>query len=847
MLPDKKERDEPQGFDMRNDETSTKRETTSDVGEGASTSTLPVIEGFKLIRVIGQGGMGIVYEAIDDTLQRSVAIKTLPSAMVTEDVVERLEREAKLQAILDHPNIVRLLDYGSTPLNHREVPYLVMEYVDGNNLSKHVEGAKLTYIQIAELLAKLADALALCHSRGVMHRDLKPGNILIGSDGEPKLTDFGLGKLFEDRTRLTKTGIIMGTPAYMSPEQAGGVVKYIGPSADIYALGAILYELLCGTPPFDDSDPLQSVVKILTHPPVSLRTGNPGIPVELDAIALKCLEKNPKHRYSTASELQQDLARFLQHQPILARPTPLRRRTWLWVLRNPTLTSIAAFLTMALLFGFIGIWLHISQLNEEIRRSNRLIEHGRSLSHWLLDEFSNDLDSPEGITFVSNQLADRTQTYLDQLLVEAPGDVELVKELAFAYSRLAEIQGLADGSSLGKISAALDNLAKAEQLVDTLVKKGVPGIERVRIDIALQKMALAIRDEKYQAARDEILNIRELLEKFDSGDGSRKLAIDLDIYVNQFELGFAEGDRNEMRRCLELLQQAQTTLANNFPEEYEANMLAQVYVSKSQERFYEATSDAGKLPGLLAKSRAAIEQLVAKHPSQRGVSFLANIDNKLGDTFFRKSDFSTAIKHYRSALEIWLDFEKRDRLNTVVLQNVAMMNQNIGECLIAMNQFDDAAIAMEDAEQAYQNWIRKTELKPTETQAYLFFLGSKSRLSILTGDVIAARAENDRKLAGFRQLKSTAPNRRAIGDALVFRTLIEIVGIEQLLAEGEGPATEGWPEKLQFVRKCQSAAREHFELMKKESLGSNAIDSQLKVIESLDKTLDPWEAMTNQQ
>ncbi|MEL7500144.1 MAG: serine/threonine-protein kinase [Planctomycetota bacterium] len=843
MSPKKKENLEPIKLN-HNVETSTQKKTATGASKRDGTSTFPEIEGFSLTRVIGQGGMGIVFEALDESLQRSVAIKTLSSTMVNKDVVERLDREAKLQAILDHPHIVRLLDYGWTTQNHREVPYLVMEYVDGDNLRDHIENSNLTYVQIAELLAKLADALALCHSRGVVHRDLKPGNVLIAVDGEPKLTDFGLGRLFEERSRLTKTGNIMGTPAYMSPEQAGGAVKNIGPAADIYALGAILYELLGGEPPFEDVDPLQTVVQILTHPPASLRATKPEVPTELEAIALECLEKQPKHRYATASGLAEDLRRFLRHQPITARPTPLRRRAWLWVRRNPLLSSIAAFLSMTVVIGLVGAWLHVQQLNDEIRRSKRIIEHGRSMSHWLLDDFSNDLDSPEGITFISNQLADRTQTYLDSLLVESPGDVELAKELAFAYSRLAELQGLADGSSLGQTSTALENLAKAEQLVETLIKQNVSGIERVRIDIAAQKTALAIQAEDYETARSEISKIKQLLTTLEADGGARKLSIELNVFASEFEIGFAEGDRKEMQRCIDLLKQTQATLQETFPSEYDANMLALVYVSKSQERLFEGSADASKLPELLAKSRTSIEHLLTKHPSQRGASFLANIDNKLGDTFFRQNRFQTALGHYRSALAIWLDFEKRDRQNTVVLRNLAMMNQNVGECLIALNQFDEAAIAMDEAELAYQHWIRQADLQPLETSAFLLFLGAKSRLSILNGDVEAAREQNDQKLFGFRQLKGTAPNRRAIGDALVFRTLIEVVNIEQRLAEGADTTTEDWTNKLSFVRQCQSDARDHFESMKRDNLGSNAVDSQLKTIASLDKTLENWETQS---
>jgi serine/threonine protein kinase len=290
---------------------------------------------YDIIEPLGQGGMGVVYKARDPRLDRLVALKVLPAGAM--DLVQRwltreapvqsarFQREARAVARLQHPHIVQIYDIGE----HEGLPFLALEYVAGKSLAERLRSGALPPRVAAETLVKIAGAVQYAHKRGVLHRDLKPSNILLTSDEEPKIADFGLARLEElpsdDIANLTSHGTVLGTPSYMSPEQAAGDQKQIGPAADIYSLGAILYESLTGRPPFRGKNMLGTLTQIATQAVVPAQTVNPDVPVDLSAICLRCLEKDPQKRYPSAQALADDLAHWLADKPIQARVgTPLR-------------------------------------------------------------------------------------------------------------------------------------------------------------------------------------------------------------------------------------------------------------------------------------------------------------------------------------------------------------------------------------------------------------------------------------------------------------------------------------------------------------------------------------------
>jgi serine/threonine-protein kinase len=314
---------------------------------------LPQVPGYEVEAVLGQGGMGIVYKARQCALDRLVAVKMLlagPFAAPQE--LGRFRRETAAMACLRHPHIVQVYEAGDVEGR----PYFTMEFVEGGSLAQKLAGVPQPASQAAALAVTLAEAVQVAHQAGIVHRDLKPANILLTADGTPKVSDFGLARRLERETRMTQTGIPMGTPSYMAPEQARGQTT-VGPAVDVYALGAILYELLTGRPPFKGETAAATMQQVINRDPVPPSRLNFKVPRDLETICLKCLQKAPPHRYASAQALADDLRRFGEGRPIQARPVGLGTRLWRCGRRNPTTAGLlAALLALFLLSAGGGLW-----------------------------------------------------------------------------------------------------------------------------------------------------------------------------------------------------------------------------------------------------------------------------------------------------------------------------------------------------------------------------------------------------------------------------------------------------------------------------------------------------------
>jgi len=278
------------------------------------------IDRYEIVKELGRGGQAAVYAARDTELGRPVALKVLLPGSRSAEAAERLAREAKAAAKLEHPGIVSVYDVGE----FRGRQYLAMELVEGRTLSEAVPPDGMDPPEAARILAAVADAVHCAHEQGIVHRDVKPSNILLGPDGTPKLTDFGFALDEEAQARLTHTGELTGTPSYMSPEQAQGAD--LDARSDVYSLGAVFYEMLTGRPPFTAETALALLDKIVNEPPERPSRLNSDVPVEAETICLKCLAKEPRRRYASAAELALDANRFLAGDPIRARPASLAYR-----------------------------------------------------------------------------------------------------------------------------------------------------------------------------------------------------------------------------------------------------------------------------------------------------------------------------------------------------------------------------------------------------------------------------------------------------------------------------------------------------------------------------------------
>jgi serine/threonine-protein kinase len=355
--------------------------TRPDAGPTAPAATgLPEVPGYEVEAVLGQGGMGVVYKARHLALKRTVALKMLPAD--NPNLVERARFRAEAEAVarLQHPNIVQIHEVGEADGR----PFIALEYLAGGSLAERLAKQLLPPRDAAVLLAALADAMHLAHSRNLVHRDLKPANILLApvqnsecriqnADGTsphsafdlqsaiPKVTDFGLARQLDADSGQTFDGVVIGTPSYMAPEQAEGRARAAGPAADVYALGAILYECLTGRPPFAGATALETLEQVRSREPVAPSSLNRQTPRDLETICLKCLRKEPEQRYASARELADDLGCFVRGEPVAARPVGTPERVWKWVWRHPATAGLLTAVVLLAAVGGAGAWLLTEQ------------------------------------------------------------------------------------------------------------------------------------------------------------------------------------------------------------------------------------------------------------------------------------------------------------------------------------------------------------------------------------------------------------------------------------------------------------------------------------------------------
>ena len=321
---------------------------------------------YELLNEIARGGMGVVYKARQIKLHRLVALKMiLAGQLAGPEHVVRFYNEAEAAAQLDHPGIVPIFEVGL----HEGQHFFSMGFVDGQSLAQRVARGPLPHCEAAQLVFEVAQAVQYAHEKGVIHRDLKPGNILLDMAGKPRVTDFGLAKLTEHKTDLTGTGQVLGTPSYMPPEQASGKANQIGQPADVYALGAVLYCLVTGRPPFQAASAVDTLMQVIKQDPVPIRQLNSEVPLDLETIALKCLEKEIPRRYGSARLLADELKRFLNGEPILARPVSAVERTWRWCQRNRLVAGLAATAAFAGLAFVVVVSVALVLVNAQKERA----------------------------------------------------------------------------------------------------------------------------------------------------------------------------------------------------------------------------------------------------------------------------------------------------------------------------------------------------------------------------------------------------------------------------------------------------------------------------------------------
>jgi tetratricopeptide (TPR) repeat protein len=434
----------------------------------AETAQFPTdLPDYRILGRLGRGGMGIVYEALQISLNRVVALKMIRAGVdAGPDELARFQIEAEALADLQHPNIVAVHEVG----RHHSCPFLTMEFLDGGSLHDLLSGRPQQARTAASLVETLARAMHCAHLRGIVHRDLKPANILLQakseirnpksetvtamrasdfefrtSDFTPKITDFGLAKRLQEGRRQTVTGMIVGTPNYMAPEQAEGRSDKVGPLADVYALGAVLYEMLTGKPPFEGETQLDTIRKVLSDEPTSPRAHQPTVPRDLSTICLKCLEKHPERRYRSAEVLADDLRRYLNGEPILARATGPAERIWKWAKRRPAQAALACVVLTAvaltagiLIYSYRKISIAYGESQENAAVAFDAVDHlyTRMAEERLLDEPNKDP--------LREELLARAPALYERIARQPSLDPAVRRQTALAWFRLGDIHRVLD-------------------------------------------------------------------------------------------------------------------------------------------------------------------------------------------------------------------------------------------------------------------------------------------------------------------------------------------------------------------------------------------------------------------
>jgi thiol-disulfide isomerase/thioredoxin len=495
----------PAGLRTRADAVAAPQTGAAQTGPAPAAPELPgevvAVPGYEIIERLGKGGMGVVYRARQLGLNRTVALKMILNAEYAgDDDRRRFQVEAEAIARLQHPNVVTVHEVGEC----RGRPYFSLEHCGGGSLAQKLEAGPWEALPAAQLVETIARAIHAAHGVGIVHRDLKPGNILLKEDGTPKVADFGLARRLDQQGK-TQSGAIMGTPSYMSPEQAGGKSKEIGPASDVYALGAILYELLTGRPPFRAASDLDTVLQVIGGEPVPVRRLQPKVPRDLETVCHKCLEKDPKKRYSSALALAEDLRRFQAGEPVTARPIRPWARGWRWCKRNPTVASLGAALLLTLGGAVIVTLLLVARANFHAAQAREKEQQEAQVraNFDLLEELTMDLDqrlaAMSGTDQVRLELLKAAIQVSDRMLEKGPNDPTARRQKARCYVAIGnvwlEVLGL---------PGAEEAYTKAVDLQQQLVAD-FPGQPQYLADLALTwsgRARLFAAEKQYRHAEE---------------------------------------------------------------------------------------------------------------------------------------------------------------------------------------------------------------------------------------------------------------------------------------------------------------------------------------------------------
>ena len=712
-----------------------------------------IIGSYRTVELIGKGGMGKVYRAIrvDSEYQKDVAIKIIRSGLDSDELAARFRAERQILANLGHPNIAQLLDGGAAPDG---MPYLVMEYVEGTSPLDYCERHALTTKQRILLFRQICSAVHYAHQRMVIHRDLKPGNILVAKDGTPKLLDFGIAKVFSPdisatSQAVTETGMQRMTARYSSPEQVRG--ETVTTLSDVFSLGVILYELLTGRSPYGapDRSPLQVMNAVCQEEAPKPSGVLRELRGDVDNIIGKALQKEPAARYASVDQFSDDLGRYLEGRPVHARGNAPLYAAQKFVRRNRVAVAATAAFLLTLFAGFI-------EVARARGRAERRFNEVRQLAHSVIFDYSDAIDRLPGATPVRARLVKDALQYLENLSKEADTPA-LQKEIVDAYVRVSNVQGNEYQNNMGDTAGALDTAGKAAAAAEKLMaRQQTPSAlssaaEAFATDASLRYSAgdLAGADRQYQRA----IKLREQLRNESPDDVDNGIALSTDLrHMGDLYGGYGFHNFGKTAESMGFYSRSRDIASQLRPDGSnqvavtKAKYKALLSLSVSENgvgRREEETRD-------LSDALSQIEKLSAAEPDDANVKIeLANVEQRVGQVLLDARRAPEAIGHMRRSVELLTRLADADRGNVMYRRSLSVVETQWAAALRGAGQIP-AAVEHNRQALAIAEALSRDAPQSAQYRADIASAERKLSESLLTaGDPSAALDQAERSRAIF--------------------------------------------------------------------------------------------------